>query len=232
MDAKSPDFHLGNKAKAAIGITIIKGLNKVKIPGITRESIKIEEFGRDFDFEVPTSASWEKGSIEGNYVRNDTTGQRALRLKLFANEGLKDLRLYENENDFWAPDLAKDPNSQIYVQGMPGPEINKSGVIPFSADLLVQGLLSLFTAHVSGAGITFAAGAGETPDTISDSGSGFITAGFEVGMSILIDNSTNNDSVTEALVTEVSEGSLTLSTTGMIADGTGTVNTVVHGGKL
>ena len=110
-----PDYHLGDKAKVQIGTVKIKGLNAMKIPGIVRKEVEVEEYGRDFDFTVPTSAAWEKGSISGNYVRGDTTGQVALRQKLFDNEGLANLRLYENEDDFWTPDLANDENSLIFI---------------------------------------------------------------------------------------------------------------------
>jgi hypothetical protein len=150
---------------------------------------------------------------------------------LFSNTGLPDLRLYENEDDFWAPDLANDENSVFYVKNMPGPDVSKSGVIPFSAGLLVQGLIALFDAHVSGATLAFVNG-GTDADTITDSNSGFITGGFTTGMSVLIDNSTSNDSVTEALITAVTADTLTLSTVGVLVAESGAVETVVHGGKL
>lgn len=227
-----PDFHLGDKAKAAIGTVTIKGLNALKIPGIVRASVKVEEFGRDFDFEVPTSASWEKGSLAGNYVRGDSTGQRVLREKLFANTGLPNLRLYENADDFWAPDLANDVNSLIYVMSQPGPEITKSGLLPFSAEILVQGLLALFDAHVTGDTLAFVAGTSPELSTITDSASGFVTAGFEEGMTLIIDGSTTNDTVTDQLITNVAAGVLTLTTTEILTSEAGLAGTTVHGGKL
>ncbi len=229
-----PDFHLGDNAKAAIGTTRIKGLNALKIPGIVRDSLKVEEFGRDFDFEVPTSASWDKGSLSGNYVRGDTTGQKVLRTKLFDNTGITDLRLYENANDFWAPDLANDTNSQFYVMSNPGPEITKSGLIPFTAEILVQGLLALFEAHTSGAGTNYAFVAGTSPaiSTITDSASAFITDGFEVGQTLIIEGSTSNDTVTNQLITIVEAGTLTLTTTEVLTTEDGIADMVLHGGAL
>lgn len=225
-----PDFHLGDKAKATIGTTKIKGLNALKIPGFDRNTVDVEEFDRDFDFTVPTSAKWETGSIAGNYVRQDVTGQRALRAKLFANEGLNNLRLYENRDDFWTLDLANDENSTFYVKNMPGPDVQKSGLIAFSAELLVQGLLALFDAHLTGATIAFVDG-GAAEDTITDSADGFVEAGFVNGMTLLIDDSTSNDAVT-ALITNVAAGTLTLSVIGVLTAESGTAATVVHGGKL
>lgn len=227
-----PDYHLGDKAKVQIGTVQIKGLNAMKIPGITRKEVEVEEFGRDFDFTVPTSASWEKGSISGNYVREDTTGQVALRQKLFDNDGLPDLRLYEDENDFWAPDLANDENSLLFVMNNPGPEFTKSGLLPYTAELLVQGLLALFTAHIGGITLDFVAGTDPTISTITDSDSGFITAGFEVGQTLIIEGSTSNDTVTDQLITIVAAGTLTLTTTEILATETALAATMIHGGKL
>lgn len=228
-----PDYHLGDKAKAAIGAVTIKGLNAIKIPGIVRKSVEVEEFGRDFDFTVPTSAAWEKGSIGGNYVRDDTTGQVALRQKLFDNEGLADLRLYENEDDFWAPDLANDVNSLIFIMSQPGPEFVKSGLLPFTAELLVQGLLALFTAHTSGVGTNYAfvEGTGGI-STITDSAAAFITDGFVEGQTLIIEGSTSNDTITNQIITIVAAGTLTLTTIDVLTSEAGIVGTIIHGGKL
>ena len=226
-----PDYHLGDSAKVQIGTVQVKGLNAIKIPGITRKEVEIEEFGRDFDFTVPTSAAWEKGSISGNYVREDTTGQVALRQKLFDNDGLADLRLYEDDDDFWAPDLANDANSLIFVMNNPGPEFTKAGLLPYTAELLVQGLLALFTAHVGGVTLDFVAGTA-TESTITDSASGFITAGFEVGQTLIIEGSTSNDTITDQTITAVAAGLLTLSTEEILTTETALAATMLHGGKL
>lgn len=229
-----PDYHLGNTAKAQIGTVQIKGLNALKVPGIIRSSIKVEEFGRDFDFEVPTSAAWDKGSLSGNYVRADSTGQRVLREKLFANTGMGDLRLYENDDDFWTSDLANDANSLIFVSSNSGPEITKSGLIPFAAELLVQGLIALFDAHTTttGTNLAFVAGVNPALSTITDSDSKFVTDGFEVGQTVIIEGATSNDTVTSQLITIVAADTLTLSTTGALASEDGLAGTIIHGGKL
>lgn len=229
-----PDYHLGADAKVQIGTVQVKGLNAMKIPGITRKEVEVEEFGRDFDFTVPTSASWEKGSISGNYVREDTTGQVALRQKLFDNDGLANLRLYEDEDDFWAPDLANDANSLLFVMNNPGPEFTKSGLLPYTAELLVQGLLALFTAHTSGTGTNYAFVAGVDPaiSTITDSAAAFVTDGFVQGQTIIIEGSTSNDTVTDQIITIVAAGTLTLTTTEVLASEAGIDGTVIHGGRL
>lgn len=228
-----PDYHLGADAKVQIGTVQVKGLNAMKIPGITRKEVEVEEFGRDFDFTVPTSASWEKGSISGNYVREDTTGQVALRQKLFDNDGLANLRLYEDEDDFWAPDLANDANSLLFVMNNPGPEFTKSGLLPYTAELLVQGLIALFTAHTTGVGTNYAfvEGTGGI-STITDSAAAFITDGFVEGQTLIIEGSTTNDTITDQIITIVAAGTLTLTTIDVLTSEAGIVGTVLHGGKL
>ena len=230
-----PNYTLGANAKAAIGTTRIKGLNSLTIPGIERNTTDVEEFGQDFDFTVPTSAKWTEGALGGNYVQNDPTGQDVLRAKLFANEGLDNLRLYENDADFWAPDLASDSSSVIFVKSVAGTEISKSGVIPYNAGLLVQGLLARFDAHISGDTLAFVAGTG-SGDTITDSNDGFITAGFAVGDTIIIEGSSSNDGVTSAKITAVAAGSITLSTDNsedsMVTEEAALTTTTIHGGQL
>jgi hypothetical protein len=175
--SSNPDYHLGDKAKVTIGTVTIKGINAMKIPGIVRKSIEVEEFGRDFDFEVPTS------------------------------------------------------NSLIYIMSQPGPEITKSGLMPFTAELLVQGLLALFTAHIGGVTLDFVAGTA-TESTITDSASGFITAGFEVGQTLIIEGSTSNDTITDQIITAVAAGLLTLTTEEILTTETALAGTMLHGGRL
>ena len=202
----TPNYQKGDKAKMAIGAVTVKGLNSLTIPGLERNTVDVEEFGRDKDFTATTSAKWTEGAFSGNYVGNDATGQAVLRQKLYDNEGLSNLRLYESENDFWAPDLATDDSSLIFVKGIQATEVTKSGTLPFSGTLLVQGELARFDAHSEGgANLAFVAGSGETEDTITDSESGFVTAGFKVGDCVIIQGSTSNDAVAE-LVTAVVAG--------------------------
>lgn len=142
----TPDFVKGNKAKVMIGTATVKGLNKITIPGIVRGTIKVEQFDQDIDFEVTTSAAWEKGTIEGNYVPDDTTGQDALRAALLADDGIANIKLYDTETTYWAPDIATDTNAKIFVTQISGMDINKSGVVPFKAEFIVQGAFKRFTA--------------------------------------------------------------------------------------
>ncbi len=64
-------------------------------------------------------------------------------------------------------------------------------------------------------------GTGE--DTITDSGNGFVTAGFVVGDTIYIEGTTNNDTTTGFDLTGVEAGTLTVATGTLTAESAGTV---------
>ena len=72
-----------------------------------------------------------------------------------------------------------------------------------------------------------AGGTPPDPDTITDSSNGFITAGFEVGMTILVSGSSESANNTLHRVETVAAGTLTLSTSSALtADGAGDTWTI------
>lgn len=226
--ATIPSYHEGSKAKATLDGERIKGLNRLVVPGLERDSLDVVEFGEDFDYSIPTGGRWTQGELSGNAVRKDT-GQRTLRKKLLDNEALGDLRLFEDETDFWALDLAKNENSAWRIMSVPGATIEKKGLIPFSATVNVQGLIALFDAHLSADTIALV----KTPDadsTITDSGGGFIIAGFEVGDTIIIEGSTADDG--QYLVKAVEAGTLTLNGDVLAGETAGTNTITLHGGSV
>ena len=86
-------------------------------------------------------------------------------------------------------------------------------------------MLALFTAHVSGTTIAF------TATTITDSGDGFTAAGFEAGQTIIIEGSSSNDAITDLLITNVTDGVLTVSGTALAVEAAG-ADITIHGGAL
>jgi bifunctional DNA-binding transcriptional regulator/antitoxin component of YhaV-PrlF toxin-antitoxin module len=227
--AVKPEYLKGTKAKATLGGVKIKGLNSLTIPQPVRDTFTIEEF-EEIDFEETSDLKWERGKMSGNYIKNDATGQAVLRAKLFADEPLTDLRLYEDETDFWAPDVAAKSFSCFKLVGITPPEVQKNAVVPFSCDILVQGNLARFGTHLTGSGIAFVAASGETPDTITDTGSGFLTAGFKAGQTVIVEGSDSNDG--QYTVAGVAAGLLTLSSVGDLVDETAGESFTLHGGSM
>ena len=76
------------------------------------------------------------------------------------------------------------------------------------------------------------AGTDPAISTITDSDSGFITAGFEVGQTLIIEGSTSNDTVTDQIITIVAAGTLTLTTTEVLTTEVALAGTMLHGGRL
>lgn len=75
---------------------------------------------------------------------------------------------------------------------------------------------------------------GASEDTITDSGSGFITAGFKTGDTIYIAGTTSNDTTTGITLTGVTAGTLTVATGTLTAESAGTVFAIASakGGSL
>jgi len=223
-----PEYLKGTKAKATLAGVKIKGLNSLTIPQPVRDTFNVEEFGK-IDFEETSDLKWERGKLAGNYVKNDPTGQAALRINLFNDTPLTDLYLYEDETDFWAPDVAADAISCFKLVGMPAKEISKNGIVPFSCDILVQGSLALFNVHQTGTSIAFVRGSGGE-DTITDTGSGFVTAGFKAGQTIIVEGSTSNDG--QYSIKEVASGTLTLTSEGVLTAESAGDSLTLHGGSM
>jgi len=70
---------------------------------------------------------------------------------------------------------------------------------------------------------------GASEDTITDSGSGFVTAGFKTGDTIYIEGTTSNDTTTGFTLTAVAAGTLTVATDTLTAESAGTVFAVASG---
>lgn len=209
--------------------SVVKGLNRLGLPSLMREVIKVSEFRTDFAVEFTGEGSHGRITYGGNMVLGDTKGQDQLKQYLKNNTKFTDPRLYLDLVNFIAPDLANDPdNAGFQVSKCEPGEGQKNGTYPYSGEMVVNGLYCYFTAHIEdGATPTMTFPIGGT--TITDSDSGFVTAGFEVGQTLIIEGSTSNDG--QYLITAVAAGTITC------ADASFTVEaaiegTALHGGKL
>lgn len=187
---------------------IVAGLNTIKLPGGQRTIIEVKEF-RQTSRQFAGSDSKTNLEFSGNAVFNDA-GQKLLRT-LYKNntkfgwigntgEG-GECRIYLNKNssvlatsmlnsDFLALNYADDEDTMFQVSQYDFPSTDVDGMYPFSCGLTVGGESAIFAVHMTGTTIGFTAG---SPGTITDSGSGFITAGFEAGMAIIVEGTTSND---------------------------------------
>jgi hypothetical protein len=76
--------------------SVVKGINKLGLPDLLRNTIEASEFRTDFDIEFTTSGKFGRVTYNGNQVLGDTKGQDQLkqyRLPVLPEHGrLCDLR--------------------------------------------------------------------------------------------------------------------------------------------
>ena len=209
---------------------VVKGLNKLGLPGLTRDVVTATEFRRDFDIEFTTTGKLGRITYSGNMLVGDAAGQDLLKQYLKSNAKITDARAYIDYDDFLAPDLANDPNSAWQVVKHTPSEADKNGMYSLSGEMTCGGLFALFVKHLSGDGIAFVAAGNK----ITDADSGFVTAGFAPGQTLIVEGSVKNDG--QYLIKTVAPGEITLDAT--CAAGTSVQDEAVgaevtlHGGTL
>jgi hypothetical protein len=98
----------------------------------------------------------------------------------------------------------------------------------------INGLQAEIVGAIIGVSLDFVDGGG-SDDSITDSGNGFVTAGFVPGQKIFVQGSTSNDAISGARITTVAAGTIGLPTgTVLVAEVglAGTVVAIAEGGSL
>lgn len=214
--------------------SIVAGLNKMSIPGFERSIIEVQEFRNAFSRQFTGGGKMGSITYGGSYVLGDTNGQDQLKTYYKNNTKFTDARLYINntsssylESDFVAPDTATDSSSAWQVAKHQPGEADINGVIPFSGEIVLNGQPATFNVHMTATTIAIV---DSDPDTITDSGSGFVTAGFVAGQTLIIEGSTADDGV--YLIDTVAAGTITLTTAASVTGETAGASITLHGGKL
>jgi len=213
--------------------SVVAGLNKIKIPGIERSIIEVQEFRNAFSRQFAGGGKQGSFTYGGNYVLGDTKGQDQLKSYLKDNTKFTDARIYLNyetsnlDSDFIIPDTEQDSVSAFQVvKHLPG-DADINGVIPFSGEIVLNGQPATMVAHITGTGIALVSG---SPDTITDTGSGFVTAGFEAGQTLCIEGSAADDGL--YTIASVAAGTITLSAAASMTGEAAGSSITLHGGVL
>jgi len=206
---------------------VVKGLNKLGLPELTRDVISASEFRRTFDIEFTTTGKIGRITYSGNMLLGDTKGQDQLKQYLKMNEKFNNARIYIDYDNFLAPDLATDPESCWQVSKHAPGDADKNGIISISGEMTCGGLYCIFVKHLTASTLAFTGAGGK----LTDSADGFASAGFAVNQTLIVEGSTNNDG--QYLITAVAAGELSLhSPVKTIVDEAAGHNITLHGGTL
>lgn len=206
---------------------VVKGLNSMGLPGLERSVIEVEEFRNDFSRQFAGGGKMGTLRFSGNLVFGDTKGQDQLKAYFKANTKFTDGRAYVNLNDFMTVDLANDSVSAWQVTKYDPGDADKNSVIPLSGEIVMNGLVAIFTIHKTADTIAFA---DSNPDTVTDSANGFVTAGFEAGQTLIVEGSSSNNG--QYLIESVTAGALTLRSTDTLSVEAAGSDITLHGGRL
>jgi len=210
---------------------VVSGLNTLKPYGFSRNILTVDEFRNEMGRQFAGGGSMSNIEYGGNYVTGDTLGQDQLKTYALANTKFTDCRCYLNTTDFFMPDTAADSLAAFQVVDHSPGSADKNAIFSFSGGLVCNGQPSTFHIHTTSATLAITAG---TPDTIMDSGSGFVTAGWKAGDTVILEGVTESaDELKMRTVASVAAGVLTLSNTesDLTAQLAGTAFTI-HGGRF
>lgn len=208
---------------------IIKGLNSMAPPmGWEAQFTTISEFGVPVDVSVASGLSYASVSCSGNFTVKDPTQALIRSWSLNATQ-IQHLRFYMDTCHFVALDLINNPDGYYQIGSVAAPSGEKSGVYSFSFDVSPAGPSTLFENHIAGTTLAFTAGA--TP-TVTDSGSGFVDAGFKVGQVAVVDRLGAADPL-YLEISIVTAGSMTFAAKGdaaLVTTTAGEATTTIHSG--
>lgn len=213
---------------------VVKGLNKLSLPGGVREVVTVDEFRNEWARQFTTSGKYNDITFGGQFTVGDTKGQDALRDGWLTRKKYvgTELMCFLNQDDFFTTDLANDPESGLQVAEVSSGETDKNGIFPLNGRLVPNGRLAIYTAHLIEDASPTLAFTTSGSSKVTDSGNRFVTAGFIAGMTLLISGSTSNDGVA-ALITSVSAGELVLDVkVGTLTAESGAANMELHGGRF
>jgi len=223
-------LYYGGTSPAQVTVSGLKGLTPYTLKRSVQE---IKELRSDASRKKTGGVSLGSMLYNGNFVVGDP-GQDALKALMLANTSFQHARLYLDDNNFIACDLANDPdvNGWQVADHSPGGADVDNPVLPFNGEIVLNGLPATFSVHYT-ASMAITKGTGTTEDTITDAADGLVAAGFVPGMTIICegDGCGAND-LLQFLIKTAADGVLTLESIGYTTAITPDASFTVHGGRL
>lgn len=231
------NFVMGQNSAVVVNATLatemtIRGMQGMGLClGFAMETVKVSEMGRRIAAMVPSGGSYQETTVNYNFIPGDASLE-FLRNASLNSTKITNIRMYTVAGcDFSAPDLISDPASGLYVGTMSDPKVdNPNGVYTGSLSYMPGGPFALFIAHIGGTTLSYTA----STRTLADSGNGFVTAGFEVGDTIIIDKAPLMTKPIYAKISSVAAGAIVIEDgigdeALMNADWAGASTTKIHG---
>lgn len=208
----------------------VRGINKLKPPGYSRSVIDIMEFGKDFDTQEAAGGSYSSLTGGGNLLVDDRTGQDIIRKYMQSNTRWTDnIRFYLNGQHFVAAALDRDLGAGFECTSFELGEADKNGIYSVDFEFVVTGAFAIYSAHITASTIAIVEN-DPAADTITDSGNGFITAGFANDMSLIIEGSAADDGAYHCET--AAAGVLTLNTHNDVTGEAAGSAITIHGGLV
>lgn len=212
--------------------TLVRGIKGITIPSLERSVQEIKELRNDASRSKTGGVRLGTIQYDGNYVVGDP-GQDALKAYLRANTSFFDARIYLNVADFLACDMGNDPdvNGWQVSKHSPGKGDVDNPIIPFSGEMVMNGLPALFFIHKTASmGITKT-----SPCTITcvTQGNDFAADGFVAGMTVIIEgaNATGFDG-DQFIIKTVAAATLTMEENNTDITALTPASFTLHGGRL
>lgn len=210
----------------------VKGLQGLTLPlGFTQTVQEASTIGTRIATKYATGASYSDMTTNYYFAPGDAS---QVLLSTWARTGaqIRDMRFWIDDTDFAALDLINDPGGYMMVGTFGSPSAQKSELYTAEISILVGGSNILFNKHRGGTTLSFTAGGAGVSAQVTDSGSGFITAGFAIGDTVIIDY-LNGLNPLYAKVKTVTAGTMTfedaIGNEATIPTATGVTKTKIHG---
>lgn len=211
----------------------VKGLQGITLPlGFEQQVQEVTVIGQRIGTKYASGASYSNMDTTYYYAKGDAS-QLYLNTCARAGTQIQDMWFWIDEEDFCALDLISDPGGYVMVGTMGSPSANKNEMFSASISIIVGGSHIMFDKHIHGTTLSFTAGGVGVSAQVTDSGNGFVTAGFAVGDTVIITNLDGADPL-YAKVKTVAAGTMTFEDAvgdeALITTETGLATTYIHGG--
>jgi len=187
----------------------VKGLQGMTLPlGFTQSTQEVSVIGTRIATKYATGATYEDMDTTYYFAKGDAT-QAYLSAAARNGSQIQDMCFWIDNTDFAALDLISDTGGYVMVGTFSSPKAEKNSLFSGSISIVIGGSHILFDRHLSGANIDTVSGGAGVSAQVTDANSGFVTAGFAVGDTIILANVNGLDPLYCKIKT-VAAGTITL----------------------